>query len=63
MDNRPKAHYARDVREAVGQIVGPNQFGERLVVDEVLWDGERSTAYFRHLTNDDIQRQYDEAHR
>lgn len=54
MDNRPRAHYARDARGSEGVIVGPNGFGEYMVVDEVQWDGARSTAFFRNATTDEL---------
>lgn len=57
LDNRPVAHYSGDVRQAVGQLVGPTLNGEVLVVDEVTFDvdADRSTARFRYATADDYR--------
>lgn len=54
MDNRPTLHYRGDVRATAGQVVGPNLLGELYVVDEVEWDGERSTVRFRNATQPDV---------
>lgn len=54
MDNRSTLHYSRDVTETVGQLVGPNGFGEMLVVDEVAWDGTRSTVRLRNAWADEL---------
>lgn len=57
LDNRPTAHYPGDVRQAVGQLMGPTTAGEVLVVDEVTFDvdADRSTARFRYVTADDYR--------
>lgn len=54
-DNRPKAHYRKDISGSVGEVMGPTLNGrEFLVVDDVEFDGERSTAYFRNATAADF---------
>jgi hypothetical protein len=45
------ANYPGDITEAIGQVVGPNTFGERLTLVEVEYDAEmnRSRAGFSYL--------------
>jgi hypothetical protein len=59
MDNRPQATYRSDVRDTVGQVVGPTLYGEYLVVDEVTYDATegRSLVKFRNATTQDVEAQ------
>jgi hypothetical protein len=43
------------VRGTEGQVVGPNLFGEMYAVDEVEWDGARSTVRLRNATTEDME--------
>ena len=56
LDNRRTLHYPGDVRQAVGQLVGPSIFGELFVVDEVAFDEAAgvSTARLRYATRADL---------
>jgi hypothetical protein len=57
MDNRKQLHYKGDIAdEVVGQIVGPNLFGELFVADEAIYDrkADVTTVKFRWATQADI---------
>jgi hypothetical protein len=51
-----RLRYRGDVTEAVGQMVGPNEWGERYVVAEATYDPARdlTTVYLRYATAKDV---------
>lgn len=57
LDNRPTLHYRGEVsQDMVGQVVGPNLFGELYTFAEVTYDrvADRSTVRLRNATEPEV---------